>query len=77
MGKQKETSQKIYKISLSAFALKNIHEITGYIAFINHEPLNSIRVGDAIFATLDLVLISISTMSDPNSIRLNSRKSIC
>ena len=58
MGKQKETAPKIYKIKLSTFALQNIDEITGYIAFINCEPLNAIKIGDAIFATIDRIALN-------------------
>lgn len=52
MGKQKKTAPTAYKISISANAVRNIDEITGYIAFINQQPLNAIRVGDAIFETI-------------------------
>ncbi len=48
MGKQKETAPKPRQIRLSITALQNITEITGYIAFINHQPLNAIKIGDAI-----------------------------
>ena len=55
MGKQKKTANKAYQVSLSTVALQNIDEITGYIAFINHQPLNAIKLGDAIFKTIDWV----------------------
>lgn len=44
-----------YKIRLSDNAIRNIDEITGYIAFINHQPINAIKAGDAIFEMLDRI----------------------
>ena len=55
MGKQKKTTGKAYRVSLSAVALQNIDEITGYVAFINHQPLNAIKLGDVIFKTIDRI----------------------
>ena len=48
MDKQKETTRNAYKISISTNAIRNIDEISGYIAFINQQPINAIIVGDAI-----------------------------
>ena len=48
MGRQKKTTSEPYQIRISENALKNIDEITGYIAFIKHEPMSAIKVGDAI-----------------------------
>jgi hypothetical protein len=50
-GKEEETT-KPYSVRITDNAQKNIDNITGYIAFINHEPLNAIRVGDAIYDTI-------------------------
>ena len=55
MGKQTQAATKAYQIRLSENAVQNIDEITGYIAFINHEPLNAIKVGDVIFDTIDRI----------------------
>jgi plasmid stabilization system protein ParE len=55
MGKQEKTTPKTYPVRLSTHALRNIDEITGYIAFINRQPLNAIKVGDAIFGTIDKI----------------------
>jgi hypothetical protein len=46
MGRKKEAAPKAYQVRISTNALQNIDEITGYIAFINHQPLNAIKVGD-------------------------------
>lgn len=55
MGEQKKTTAKTYAVKVSLNALQNIDEITGYIAFINQQPLNAIKVGDALFATIDRI----------------------
>jgi len=46
---------KAYTVRLTENALQNIYEITGYITFINHQPINAIRVGDKIFKTIDYI----------------------
>jgi hypothetical protein len=55
MGRKEKTTPKAYQVRIPINALQNIDEITGYIAFINHQPLNAIKVGDAIFATIDKI----------------------
>ena len=55
MVKKEKPTRKAYQIRLSENALQNIDEITGYIAFINHQPLNAIKVGDAVFNALDRI----------------------
>jgi hypothetical protein len=55
MGKQKKETPKTYQVRLSSYTLQNIDEITGYIAFINHQPLNAIKIGDAIFKTINKI----------------------
>ena len=52
MGRQKKTTTAQYKVRVSLNALRNIDEITGYISFISQQPLNAIKVGDAIFTTI-------------------------
>jgi hypothetical protein len=51
MDKQTDAITTAYQIRLSENAIQNIDEITGYIAFIKHQPMNAIKVGDA-FLTL-------------------------
>lgn len=57
MGRKEKTTVKTRQISLrvSVNALLNIDEITGYIAFIKEQPLNAIKVGDALFAVIDRI----------------------
>ena len=52
MGNTKEKTPKPYPVRVSDNALQNVDDITGYIAYINHQPLNAIRVGDAIYDTI-------------------------
>ena len=58
MGRKKKRTPKTYSLRLSNNALRNIEEITGYIAFINHQPLNAIKVGDALFKTFDKIAVN-------------------
>jgi len=49
MAKQKKAASEAYRIRVSANALQNIDEITGFIAFINHQPANATKAGNVIF----------------------------
>lgn len=68
MGNTEKTIATAYKVTLTDNALFNIEEITGYITFINHQPLNTIIVGEAIFETIDRIKANpfalLSSMSD-------------
>jgi plasmid stabilization system protein ParE len=55
MGNTKEKAPETYSIRVTENALQNIDDITGYIAYIKHEALNAIRVGDRIFETIDRI----------------------
>ncbi len=55
MGRSKGEAPKKYSIRITKHALQNIDYITGYIAYIRHEPLNAIRVGDEIFKTIERI----------------------
>lgn len=55
MGNTKGKTPKAYSLRITESALQNIDEITGYIAYIKHQPLNAIRVGDALFMTIDRI----------------------
>jgi plasmid stabilization system protein ParE len=55
MGSSEEKATKSYSLRLTVNALQNIDDITGYIAFVKHQPLNAIRVGDKIFETIDRI----------------------
>jgi plasmid stabilization system protein ParE len=58
MGNPKGKATKPYQVRITDNALQNIDDITGYIAYINHQPLNAIRVGDAIFSTIDQIALN-------------------
>jgi plasmid stabilization system protein ParE len=55
MGSTEEKATKPYQVRVTDNALQNIDDITGYIAYINHQPLNAIRVGDAIYNTIERI----------------------
>ena len=55
MGRSKEEAPKNYSLRISEQALQNIDQIIGYIAFVKHEPLSAIHVGDKIFETIDRI----------------------
>ncbi len=48
MDHTKGKASKSYALRITLNALKNIDDITEYIAYIKHQPLNAIRVGDKI-----------------------------
>jgi plasmid stabilization system protein ParE len=58
MGKQAKPVTATYKVTLSNNALQNIDDITHYIAFVKLQPLNAIKVGDALFAAVDLIAVN-------------------
>ncbi len=55
MGNQTQSATETYKVRLSENALKNIDEIAEYIAVINDQPGNAIKVGDSFYESLDRI----------------------
>jgi plasmid stabilization system protein ParE len=55
MGSTKGKTSKAYSLRITESALQNIDEITGYIAYVRHQPLNAARVGDVLFRTIDRI----------------------
>jgi plasmid stabilization system protein ParE len=55
MGRAKEETPETYSLRITEHALQNLDNITGYIAYIMHEPLNAIHVGDEIIKTLNRI----------------------
>jgi len=55
MENKKKPVTKKYSVRVTLNAIRNIDEITGYIAFINRQPANAILVGDAIYDTIDRI----------------------
>jgi plasmid stabilization system protein ParE len=55
MGNTKRKASKTYTLKITVNALQNINDITGYIAYIKHQPINAVRVGDKIFETIDRI----------------------
>jgi plasmid stabilization system protein ParE len=80
MGRQKKTFAKTYEVRVTANALQNIDEITGYIAFINQQPLNAIKIGDAIFETIDRISLNPFSFRECEEIPTNTkiyRRALC
>jgi hypothetical protein len=55
MGNTEEKAPETYSLRVTDNALQNIDDITGYIAFVKHQPLNAISVGDRIIETIDCI----------------------
>ena len=55
MGTPQKTTPTVRQVRISEQALQNINEVTGYIAFIAQSPANAIKVGDALFATINRI----------------------
>ena len=55
MGSTEGETSKKYSLRITENALQNIDDITGYIAFVKHQPLNAVRVGDEIFKTFERI----------------------
>jgi plasmid stabilization system protein ParE len=55
MGRAKEEAPKAYSLRLTENILQDLDNITGYIAYVKHQPLNAIRVGDEILKTIDRI----------------------
>jgi plasmid stabilization system protein ParE len=55
MGNSEKETTENYTIRISNNAIQNINDITGFIAYIQHQPLNAIKVGDMIFDTIDKI----------------------
>lgn len=55
MGKPQKTTPTTRQVRISTQALQNINEVTGYIAYVSQAPLNAVKVGDALFATIDRI----------------------
>ena len=53
MGKQTKQASATRQVRVSTNAFKNINEITGYIAIVNKQPLNAVKVGDALLEAID------------------------
>jgi plasmid stabilization system protein ParE len=80
MGNAEEKAPKTYTLRVTENALQNIDDITGYIAFIKHQPLNAIRVGDKIFETIDRIEKNPLTFRECEEIPTKTkiyRKAVC
>lgn len=80
MDKQKKTTPNAYKISISTNAVRNLDEITGYIAFVNQQPINAIKVGETILDTLQRIELHPYSFRECDSLPTKSkmyRQAVC
>ncbi len=80
MGRSEKTTSTTYQVRISVNALQNIEEITGYIAFVNQQPLNAIKVGDALFKTIDRIAINPSAFRECEELPTKTkmyRRAVC
>lgn len=52
MGKEKRETSHSPQVRISTHAAEEIDEITRYIAIVNQQPINAVKVGDAIFEVI-------------------------
>jgi plasmid stabilization system protein ParE len=55
MGKKENETPKSFRLSISLSALNDLDEITDFITYVNEQPLNAVKVGDAIFTAIDKI----------------------
>lgn len=55
MGKKESETPKPFRLSISLPALNDLDEITDFIAYVNAQPLNAVKAGDAIFDTIEKI----------------------
>ncbi len=80
MDQQEKTASKTYQVSISSNALQNFDEITGYLAFINHQPINAIKIGDAIFECFEKIGRNPHVFKECEELRTKSkiyRRAVC
>lgn len=80
MGSTKEKTPKTYSLRITDNALQNIDDITGYIAYIKHQPLNAIRIGDKIFEAIDRIEMNPLSFRECEDIPTRTkiyRKAVC
>lgn len=80
MVSTKEKTSRSYSIRISENALQNIREITRYIAFVKHQPINAIKVGDKIFETFERIQLNPFSFRECEEIPTNTkiyRKAVC
>src|SRR4051794_30727887 len=52
MGKKEKEARGSFTLSISLAALNDFDEITDFITYVNGQPLNAIKVGNAIFEVI-------------------------
>lgn len=73
MGFEKKTVAESYQIRITGNASQNIDEITDYVAFINHQPSNAVKIGNKIPTLLDQIKSSPFTFKECPSLPSKSK----
>ena len=56
MGTETETNPKSYTLIIKKTFYNNLDQIVNYIAFVQKEPLNAVKVGDGIINTMNKII---------------------
>ncbi|OXB02811.1 type II toxin-antitoxin system RelE/ParE family toxin [Flavobacterium pectinovorum] len=56
MGREKTQNPKQYTLDISERYFQNLEEIVDYIAFVKHQPLNSIKIGNGINKVMNKIV---------------------
>lgn len=76
----KEKTSGHYSLRISVNTLQNIREITGFIAFVKHQPMNAIKVGDKIFEAIERIQLNPFSFRECEEIQTKTkiyRKAVC
>ena len=80
MGQSKEETPEIYPLRITESALRDLDNISGYIAFVKHQPLNAARVGDKFFEVFDRIALNPRAFRECEELPTKSkkyRKAVC
>lgn len=55
MDKKENETPRSFRLSISLPALNDFDEIIDFITYVNGQPLNAVKVGDAIFKAIDKI----------------------
>ncbi|TAE37417.1 MAG: type II toxin-antitoxin system RelE/ParE family toxin [Sphingobacteriales bacterium] len=80
MGNKKRAIVADDQIRLSQNAITNIDEIAGYIAFIKHQPINAIKIVEAIYKTIDCIALNPLAFKECSHIKTKNkiyRQAVC
>ncbi len=80
MGKKENETPKSFRLSISLAALGDLDEITDFIAYVNRQLLNAVKVGDVIFDTIEKIRKNPFAYKECEAIRTKTkiyRQAVC